>query len=223
MSTSDDDDEDLSFASLQTALEIRRKDEASIQIASKVKFQESLSEIESPRKKAFVVQQVGNKSLNVTPKKMPITRPLHDHALEELSKTVQPINLVQPFQPASHPPFQPGSTSQDVRGDFILVCNHIGTVTSIKSSDPRSNSKQRTCHIMFYSKIRSSGGCATISGLEEFELGALSYEGVALASKTSLLYRPHKPSSEPWTWILPDGELALAVAVGSDWVAVATR
>lgn len=194
---------------------------------TEVKFQESSLRsggIESPRKKSLV-KQTGNKSpvsLTVTPKKMSDRRSLlDDDPSEGLSKTAQPVDPVPPVQPSSHPPFQPGSTSQDAWGNFVLVCNHIGFIVSFKSSDSRPDSRQRSCNVRFWNT--SKGGNVNISGPDEFEFGALSNVGVALASKTVLIYRPRKPSSEPWTRTLPDGETALAVAVGSDWVAVATR
>ena len=138
------------------------------------------------------------------------------------------------------PPFQPSSTVPDDKSRCYLVWNCVGTITS------RQDNINRRIEIKF-SNTNGPNKQEAFPDNDEFTMAALCQEGALFANnpKAQAEDDPDErdPSSRPgsvihyhafpghvslhgandnFTVTLANGEVALAVAVGSGWAAVAT-
>jgi len=151
--------------------------------------------------------------------------------IEELEEAIRKAK--EHFVPIQSP-FQPSETRPDDKARRYLVWNSIGNITS------RAENDANRIEIRF-SNTMSRNKQEAFPDQYGFTMASLAYEGAIFASPPEVLdaetsYRTPKGSvihyhafpsfldgaNETFTTSLPEGEAALAVAVGSGWSAVAT-
>lgn len=133
------------------------------------------------------------------------------------------------------PPFQPSSTPYDDKKRRYLVWNTIGSIQT------REEAISNRIEIRFSDTSRTSNKTEAFPDNYNFKIASLCYEGAVFANDPeepeneedvkpgSTVYYHAFPgqrilqgANDSFTYSLPSGEAALAVAVGTGWVAVAT-
>eukprot|EP01038_Epipyxis_sp_PR26KG_P010497 gene10497-14108_t len=145
--------------------------------------------------------------------------------------TVAPVVKLQP-------PFQPSSTTNDEKKRRYLVWNSIGSIVS------REEPLENRIEIKFQNAMGNNKPEAFPDRIG-FTMASLSYEGAVFASESeveptdtaeiaitktgsTILYHAFPGQkqleglNDSFQYVLPNGENALAVAVGMGWIAVAT-
>lgn len=155
--------------------------------------------------------------------------PVHGLTEEAVLRLVQEGRATLP----THPPFQPGSTRRDEKGRRYLVWNSIGNITSREENDS-NRIEIRFANTMSQNKQEG------FPDTDGYTMASLAYEGAVFASEPEVVDQddPTPPrgsvvhyhafhgflggANESFTYPLPSGEAALAVAVGTGWCAIAT-
>lgn len=151
--------------------------------------------------------------------------------LDEFDETIQKAKeQLVPLQAA----FQPSETRADEKGRRYLVWNSIGNITTRNENDSTSRIEIRFANTMSRNKQEA------FPDNFGFNMASLAYEGAIFATPLEIVdeddfRRPNGSTihyhafpgfldgaNETFTHTLPEGEAALAVAVGCGWAAVAT-